>query len=142
MLKVNKNILYYKFRFSHLSTNKMGSKVAPHKPLLLLSVIDLEETGIICSPCIELSDVLIEAFKRNASRYTYGIEHIKPYIRMPFFYMRSEPFWQLVPNVNGGTPGPTPSPRSANTTLMPGLTINGLYCGKIQRCSIPTINPH
>ena len=82
----------------------MGGKVAPHKPLLLLSVIDLVATGIIALPCIELSDALIEAFKRNASRYTSGIEHFKSNIGMPFFYMRSEPFWQLVPKVDGVTP--------------------------------------
>ncbi len=101
MLKVNKNILYYEFRFSHLSTNKMGYKVAPHKPLLLLSVIDLIEKGIINSPIIELSDALVEAFKRNAIIYASEIEHFKPNIGMPFFYMRSEPFWELIPMVDG-----------------------------------------
>ena len=104
MLKVNKNILYYEFRFSHLSTNKVGDKVAPHKPLLLLSVIDLIETGIINSPVIELSDALVESFKCNAKIYASGIEHFKPNIGMPFFYMRSELFWELIPKVDGVTP--------------------------------------
>lgn len=104
MLSVNKNILYYEFRFSHLSTAKSGSKVAPHKPLLLLSVIDLIETGIINSLIIELSDALVESFKRNADIYASGIEHFKPNIGMPFFYMRSEPFWELIPKVDGVTP--------------------------------------
>ena len=104
MLKVNKNILYYEFRFSHLSTNKMGDKVAPHKPLLLLSVIGLVESGIISLPIIELSDALVDAFKCNANTYASGIEHFKPNIGMPFFYMRSEPFWELVPKVDGIAP--------------------------------------
>jgi len=104
MLKVNKNILYYEFRFSHLSTNKVGYKVAPHKPLLLLSVIDLIETGIINSSIIELSDALVESFKRNADIYASGIEHFKPNIGMPFFYMRSEPFWKLIPKIDGVIP--------------------------------------
>lgn len=104
MLKVNKNILYYEFRFSHLSTNKVGDKVAPHKPLLLLSVIDLIEKGIIYSPIIELSDALVDAFERNANIYVSGIEHFKPNIGMPFFYMRSEHFWELIPKDDGVTP--------------------------------------
>lgn len=104
MLKVNKNILYYEFRFSHLSTNKVGDKVAPHKPLLLLSVIDLIEKGIINSPIIELSDALVDAFERNANIYVSGIEHFKPNLGMPFFYMRSESFWKLIPRVDGVTP--------------------------------------
>jgi len=104
MLKVNKNILYYEFRFSHLSTNKVGDKVAPHKPLLLLSVIDLIEKGIINSPIIELSDALVDAFERNANIYVSGIEHFKPNIGMPFFYMRSEPFWKLIPKDDDVTP--------------------------------------
>lgn len=104
MLKGNKNILYYEFRFSHLSTNKVGDKVAPHKPLLLLSVIDLIEKGIINSPIIELSDALVDAFERNANIYVSGIEHFKPNLGMPFFYMRSESFWKLVPRVDVVTP--------------------------------------
>ena len=104
MLSVNKNILYYEFRFSHLSTAKSGSKVAPHKPLLLLSVIDLIEKGIIYSPIIELSDALVDAFERNANIYVSGIEHFKPNLGMPFFYMRSEPFWELIPKDDGVTP--------------------------------------
>lgn len=104
MLKVNKSIVYYEFRFSHLSTAKSGNKVAPHKPLLLLSVIDLIETGIIISRIIELSDALVESFKRNANIYASGIEYFKPNIGMPFFYMRSEPFWELIPKDDGVTP--------------------------------------
>ena len=101
MLKVNKKILYYEFRFSHLSTNKVGNKVSPHKPLLLLSVIDLIEKGIIYSPIIELSDALVDAFERNSNIYVSGIEHFKHSLGMPFFYMRSEPFWELILMVDG-----------------------------------------
>jgi len=104
MLEVNKNIVYYDYRFRHLSTNKSGDKVAPHKPLLLLSIIDLVESGIITSPIIKLSDALVEAFKRNARLFASNVEHFKPNIGMPFFYMRSEPFWQLIPKVDGVAP--------------------------------------
>ena len=104
MLKVNKNILYYEFRFSHLSTNKVGDKVAPHKPLLLLSVIDLIEKGIINSPIKKKKKKIVDAFERNANIYVSDIEHFKPNLGMPFFYMRSESFWKLIPRVDGVTP--------------------------------------
>lgn len=103
-MKINKNILYYDYRFCHLSTAKYGDKVAPHKPLLLLSLIDLIEKGVITSPQVELSEDLVVTFQRNANLYTKGIEHFHPNIGMPFFYMRNEPFWQLVPKVDGISP--------------------------------------
>ena len=78
--------------------------MAPHKPLLLLAVIDLVECGIIRSPQIELSEALITAFKLNETRFTRGIVHFKPNIGMPFYHMTAEPFWRLVPKVPGNAP--------------------------------------
>ena len=51
----NHDLAYYMQCFDHLSVNKKGGQLAPHKPLLLLAVIDLVECGIIRSPQIELS---------------------------------------------------------------------------------------
>ena len=65
--------------FDHLSVNKKGWQLAPHK-LLLLAVIDLVECGIICSPQIELSEALLTAFKLNDMRYMRHIAHFKPNI--------------------------------------------------------------
>lgn len=55
----NHDLAYYMQCFDHLSVNKKGGQLAPHKPLLLLAVIDLVECGIIRSPQIELSEALI-----------------------------------------------------------------------------------
>ncbi|WP_234573061.1 HNH endonuclease [Rhodohalobacter sp. 614A] len=67
---------------------------APHKPLLLLSVMDGMEQGWIKGNNIELSQSLVETF------FTYwkvvmGEERVTT-IALPFFYMKSEPFWDLV----------------------------------------------
>lgn len=101
---MDKDLTYYENCFSHLSVNKKGGHLAPHKPLLLLAVIDLVDCGIITSPQIELSEALITAFKLNDLRYTRNIIHFKPNIGMPFFYMNTEPFWRLVPKVPGNEP--------------------------------------
>lgn len=99
-----KDLSYYQFCFINLSVSRFGDKVAPHKPLLLLSLIDLIEADVITSPQVELSEDLVGMFQRNADLFAKDIKHYRPNIGMPFYYMRSEPFWQLVPKVDGVTP--------------------------------------
>lgn len=79
---------------------------APHKPLLLLSVIDLFEQGGIRSNLIELSSDLGDTFARYWER-------VLPFdrrgnIALPFFHLRSEGFWNLLPK-----PGKEEALRSA-----------------------------
>lgn len=66
---------------------------APHKPILLLSIVDGIEQGWIKGNRIELSQELIDTF------FTYwnGImgEDRNTTIALPFFHMKTEPFWQL-----------------------------------------------
>ena len=99
-----KDLAYYQSCFENLSVNKKGGHLAPHKPLLLLAVIDLVECGIIKSQQIELSEALITAFKLNETRFTRDIVHFKPNIGMPYYHMDYEPFWRLVPKVPGKKP--------------------------------------
>jgi putative restriction endonuclease len=51
-----KDFSYYKECFSTLHTAKSKGFFAPHKPLLLLSVIDLVEQGVIRSNRIKQID--------------------------------------------------------------------------------------
>lgn len=92
-----KGLDFYIERFGKLKTAYSKSRPAPHKALLLLSVIEIIERGVITSPKIELSDVLIETFKSNANDLFHD-DFFKPSIGQPFFFMKSEPFWQLVAN--------------------------------------------
>lgn len=68
---------------------------APHKPLLLLSVLDLFEQGRVRSDLIELNPDLGELFTR------YWMRIMPPDRRgnlaLPFFHLRSDGFWHLVP---------------------------------------------
>jgi len=66
---------------------------APHKPFLLLSILDGIESGWIKSPSIKLSRDLKDTF------YTYWNAIMRKdqvtTIALPFFHMGSEPFWEL-----------------------------------------------
>lgn len=76
-------------------------KPAPHKALLLLSVIDLVERGIITDCRVLLSDSLEKQFKHNTTRLLGESILFQPKISYPYYHMRSEPFWQLVSPTGG-----------------------------------------
>ncbi|MDX1638303.1 MAG: HNH endonuclease [Balneolaceae bacterium] len=66
---------------------------APHKPFLLLSVLDGVESGWIAGPQIELGPDLTDTF------FTYwnaimGSDNITT-IALPFYHMNSESYWEL-----------------------------------------------
>jgi putative restriction endonuclease len=68
---------------------------APHKPFLLLSILDLAAQGQIDSPFIEPSFDLIERF----ARYWDLVQPPSGKCNMayPFYHMQSEGFWRLLP---------------------------------------------
>jgi putative restriction endonuclease len=85
-LRTDKN----RFRWPTTTSNR-----APHKPLLLLSVLDLFEQGIVESNLIELTSDLGELFSQYWAK-------VLPFDRrgnivLPFFHLRSEGFWHLLP---------------------------------------------
>lgn len=92
---------------------------APHKPLLLLSIIELIDEGKIVSNKIRLSDELIRKFSDLWKRYVDdgcdvnamivadGIDlmigHKYPFkcnIANPFFHLNHESFWTLIESKN------------------------------------------
>lgn len=97
----------------NLNTNKNNpwpdevTNQAPHKPFLLLSVIDGIEQGWISSNNINLSQDLIDTF------FVYwngimGVEKVTS-ISLPFYHMKSEPFWDLTYKPNETEYSSTPS---------------------------------
>lgn len=71
-----------------------GIGKAPHKPVLLLSIIQLIARGVITTNRIFITADLILTFKQNWNQLI-ATEH-KPNFSLPFFHLRSEPFWYLV----------------------------------------------
>jgi putative restriction endonuclease len=86
----------YLDEFASLNTNKHLGVIAPHKPVLLLSVIDLFESGQLHDGRIELTESLEKAFHRNWQRYVGNLRYFRPNIDKPYWHLRNEPFWKLI----------------------------------------------
>lgn len=71
-----------------------GMGMAPHKPILLLSIIQLIAKGVITSNRIFITADLMLAFRQNW-KLLVETKHT-PNFSLPFFHLRSEPFWYLV----------------------------------------------
>jgi putative restriction endonuclease len=67
---------------------------APHKPILLLAVLSLVETGQIQSNRIFITPELIMSFRELWSKLVNSPHQMN--FALPFFHLRSEPFWKLV----------------------------------------------
>lgn len=92
----------YAGRFARLRTNKNRSvwsgvtaHQAPHKPILLLCVLDLFDSGGDSSNLVEITDDLAGLFGRYWER-------VVPFGRpgnlaLPFFHLRGDGFWRLLP---------------------------------------------
>ena len=99
-----KDLSYYINCFSTLHTMKIQEKPAPHKALLLLSVIDLVEQGVITDSRVPLSDVLERQFKQNTARYLESNSTYDPKINYPYYHMRSESFGELISTTTNPVP--------------------------------------
>lgn len=69
---------------------------APHKPVLLLAVLALVRKGEVFTNRIEISPELVLEFKSIWSKLVIT-QHTANFA-LPFFHMKSEPFWRLVTN--------------------------------------------
>jgi putative restriction endonuclease len=95
-----KNILdYYIYAFSNLNTGggKLKDK-APHKPILLLTVIQAYEAKLLTTNQIPISPELTGLFKTNWNLFVTTAHH--PGFALPFFHLKNEKgtWWQLVAN--------------------------------------------
>lgn len=90
------NVLdYYVEKFKNLKRNSATSD-SPHKPILLLSVIELYEKGVYSSRFIDFRDELETVFK-DIWNYLPTPNNGRPNIVLPLYHMKSEGFWKLYP---------------------------------------------
>lgn len=87
---------YYIDLLTHMSVNKNKSKTAPHKAILLLTIIDMIEAGEISSPFIQITDSLKDNFKRVWNANVSSRSGYEPRMSYPFFHLSSSPFWELI----------------------------------------------
>ena len=78
-----------------LKRDKVGTHERPHKPVLLLSILDLVEAGQVTNNQIELSDFLILAFTEYFSVVAQKNDSLN--ILLPFIHLQGEGFWDLTP---------------------------------------------
>jgi putative restriction endonuclease len=83
----------YILQFSKLKRSATNGG-APHKPILLLSILSLIRKGEISFNRIEITPSLVLEFKSIWARLVIS-QHTANF-SLPFFHMRSEPFWRLV----------------------------------------------
>lgn len=88
-------LVYYSTKFARLRVDRAHG-IAPHKPILLLSVIEHIKQGLITQNQIYLSEELIATFIKVWSYL--GSEHHYADISRPFFHLRGDKFWHLIPN--------------------------------------------
>lgn len=90
----DKSLTYYIHKLTHLRRdNKYGG--APHKPIMILSVISNIEIGLIKSNKILITPELVGAFKNLWSKLVESERHHCVFA-LPFYHLRTEVFWDLV----------------------------------------------
>ena len=117
---MDKDIDYYLSAFEKMKRAIMRGVKAPHKPLLLLAILNLCQRGLINDNHIVLSSELVGEFKRLWRLYigeqntggsiivaeglAMDIPHSYPFkcsIENPYYHLQHEPFWRLVKNEKG-----------------------------------------
>lgn len=85
---------------------------APHKPILLLAVLDLVHRGVITSPFISITGDLVE-LNELFNLYWQCVVPLgqTSSIAYPFSHLDREPFWELIP-----VPGKSITPAIINNT--------------------------
>jgi hypothetical protein len=81
----------YENQFAELNINKSKGHGSPHKMCLLLAVIDLIGRGELTDNRIYFTSRLKERFTFFFDRYRTANDRDNPHL--PFFHLRSEPFW-------------------------------------------------
>ena len=85
---------------------------APHKPLLLLALMDLIEAGTIQENFVEPNEELVDRFSRYWRRIM-GTRKVTA--AMPFFHLRDDGLWHLIPR-------PGKANKLAKTTSVDSLS--------------------
>ena len=90
----------YLLQFKKLNRGySKGLGKAPHKPILLLSLVRLFSKGLINTNKIFITSDLVLTF-RDLWKKLVLTNHTENFA-LPFFHMRSEPFWNLVEKIDG-----------------------------------------
>jgi len=85
----------------NLRRDKRGMHERPHKPVLLLAIIDLLDRGAIKTNAVPFNDELVATFKRWFA--VVRAKDDRPTLENPFYFLAGDRFWQVLP-AGGGPP--------------------------------------
>ncbi|MBI4831438.1 MAG: HNH endonuclease [Candidatus Lindowbacteria bacterium] len=89
------NLHKYEDAFASLRVGRCGGHDRPHKPLMLLAVMDLVESGRISENKIHYEPELLERFKAYFDLVKSQDDSLTPLL--PFFFLRGDKFWHHKP---------------------------------------------
>lgn len=87
-------------RLYNLRRDKKGLHEKPHKPVLLLAVLDLIERGEIADNRVPLSADLVDRYKQLFE--IVGTETDQPNPHLPLYHLSGDKFWHLRPQEGHG----------------------------------------
>ncbi|MGB3774959.1 MAG: HNH endonuclease [Leeuwenhoekiella sp.] len=74
-----------------------GFGKAPHKPILLLSIVSLAEKGLLTSNKLRVTPEIVLSFKEYFHILVKTGHHEN--FALPFFHLKNEPFYRLIPRL-------------------------------------------
>lgn len=84
----------------NLSVKVTNGVMAPHKAIMLISIIDLIQFNKITSNIIPADAILAETFKKNWNQYVANKKRFSQFkcsIWTPYWHMKNETFWHFHP---------------------------------------------
>ncbi len=90
-----KELKYYIRCFEKLRRDRKNGG-APHKPILLISLIQAFQQKLFQSNKIYIIPELVGLFKSNWNNLV--VTNHQCLFTLPFYHMNTEPFWELIPN--------------------------------------------
>jgi len=102
LILLNSSLQKYLNAFNRLKQGVTKYGPAPHKPVLLLSLIELIEKGLVTNNQFEVNADLVATFKENWLLLVPTMH--QPDFTQPFYYLQSEKiegqaYWKLQPNL-------------------------------------------
>lgn len=86
------NASYVEF-FRNLSTGVQNGIKLPHKAVFLIGILTLVDNGTVTENKILLDKTIANAFASTWGDYLHNTK--TPSVWIPFWYMKSEPFWHF-----------------------------------------------
>ena len=96
-----KKLAKYIDQFSNLNVRILHGDSAPHKPILLLTIISLIESGDIWKNAIYPTDKIKAIFEALWMNYVRNNTQFVIAPWTPFWHMKNEPFWHFKPKQLG-----------------------------------------